>query len=50
MTIHKNARPNPHIRGLIVSRVPEQNLSPRRLVEELAWMLGFGCDLRLHHG
>ena len=35
MNIHKNARTNPHIRGLIVSRVLEQNLSPRRVAEEL---------------
>ena len=35
MNIHKNTRTTSHIRGLIVSRVLGQNLSPRRVAEEL---------------
>lgn len=35
MNIHKNARTTPHIRGLIVSRVLDQNLSPHRVAGEL---------------
>ena len=35
MNIHKNARTTPHIRGLIASRVLDQNLPPCRVAEEL---------------
>lgn len=40
INIHKNVRTNDHIRGLVVSRVRHQNLSPRRVVGELGISLG----------